>query len=55
MNYVQLPNRKIVENRFIVKEEERGSASDLMPNNTTFLTDAAREKIQKLSVLEVIT
>jgi|GEM_PF-3228302 len=54
MNYIRLPNNRIVENTAVVKEEERGFASELVQHNTTLLTDAVRKEIQKLSVLEVI-
>lgn len=54
MNYAHLENKRIVENNSIVKEEEWGSAAELIPHNTTILTDSVRKEIQKLSVLEII-
>lgn len=55
MKHVHLKDKKAVANQAVVHEEKRGYAADLLPKNTTFLTDAVRQKIQKLSVLEVIT
>ena len=50
MNYLRLrDNKKGLENSAIVFEEERGSASELIEQKTTFLTDAVRQEIQKLT------
>lgn len=54
MDYKNLETKQTVANQAIVTEEQRGTASELLPNNTTFLTAAVRQEIQKLSVLEII-
>jgi len=54
MNYVKIKDKEVVKNNSVVREEERGTARELMQGRLTTLTDNVRNEIQKLSVLEVI-
>lgn len=46
---------RVYDNRSVVTAEEQGYARELVGRNRTTMSDVVRDRVQRLSVLEVIS